>query len=197
MSDIHRTDINALTQSVQALARRFCFGVTGFAVLGMAAAPVQAAEPAVYDTPSKAALPRWAMLGKNEINARNGPSLDNRKLWTYRKAGVPVQIISETRDWRLICDPMGGVAWVKKSMLRSSRTIVTPTQKLELKSEPRSDADIRAMVRPRAVAQVEKCKDDWCKISIGGQTGWAPRNVLWGTQTTAVCARPNPLAAHE
>ncbi|WP_235075799.1 SH3 domain-containing protein [Asticcacaulis sp. AC460] len=158
------------------------------------AVPAQAGEPVEYDTPSKAAVPRWAMLGKNEVNARNGPSLDNRKVWTYRKAGIPVQIISETRDWRLICDPAGGVAWVKKSMLRSPRNVITPPQKLELRTDPKPDADVKAIVRPRVVASVEKCKDAWCRISVAGQTGWAPKNVLWGMQTTAVCARPNPLA---
>ncbi|EGF92313.1 bacterial SH3 domain protein [Asticcacaulis biprosthecium C19] len=194
MFDNRRPDINALTQSVQALPDRFCHAAAAFALLAMLAVPAQAADPVEYDTPSKAVVPRWAMLGKNEVNARNGPSLDNRKVWTYRKAGVPVQIISETRDWRLICDPAGGVAWVKKSMLRSPRNVITPTQKLEIRTDPKADADVRAIVRPRSIATIETCKDDWCKISVAGQTGWAPKTVLWGTQTTAVCARPNPLA---
>jgi len=150
-----------------------------------------------FDTPSKSPVPRWAMLGKDEVYARNGPSKDNRIIWTYRVASLPVQIISETKDWRLVCDPDGGVAWVSKSMLRSPRTVLgLNAQKLDLRSGPDDKADIRAILRPKALAQLKKCEKDWCKISADGQTGWVRQSTLWGTQEKAVCQRPDPFAVH-
>ena len=102
-------------------------------MLAVAAAGTAHAAPAPdFDTPSKSPVPRWAMLRKDEVYARNGPSKDNPKVWTYRVADLPVQIISETKDW--------------------------------------------------------------CKVSVGGVEGWAPASALWGTQTTAVCTRPDPFA---
>lgn len=194
----NRPDINALTQTLQApfchFAPRAGRLLAALTLLGLLAVPVHAGEPE-YDTPSKAPVPRWAMLRRSEVYARNGPSKDNPKVWTYRVVSLPVQIISETRDWRLVCDPDGGVAWVSKTMLQAPRTVLTPVQNLELRSGPDADSSVRAIVRPRALAQLDKCKKDWCRISVGGQTGWAPRNVLWGTATAPICARPNPLAA--
>ena len=197
MSD-NRFDINALTLPLQALIRRFWRRIwrptATCLVIGGMVVPAVAAEPE-FDTPSKAPVPRWAMLRRNEVYARNGPSKDNPKVWTYRVATLPVQIISETRDWRLVCDPDGGVAWVSKTMLQAPRTVLSPAQRIDLRTRPDAGADIRAIVRPRVLAQLDKCKNDWCRISVDGQTGWAPRSQLWGTQTTPVCARPDPLAA--
>ena len=155
------------------------------------------AEDATFDTPSKAPVPRWAMLRRNEVYARNGPSKDNPKVWTYRVAALPVQIISETRDWRLVCDPDGGVAWVSKTMLQAPRTVMSPFQvKLNLHSGADESSPVKAVVRPKVLAQLVKCKKDWCKVSVDGVSGWAPQKSLWGTQTTAVCTRPNPFASN-
>ena len=154
--------------------------------------PVAKAETEHVDTPSGSPVPRWAQLRRSEVYARSGPSRDNRNLWTYRAAGMPVQIISETRDWRLICDIDGGVAWVSRTMLQSQKTVMSPDngKKLELRASPEADAKVKAYLRPRAVAQLGKCKKGWCKISAGGQTGWVAENALWGKQTKPVCERP-------
>ncbi len=162
---------------------------------GMVSGPVHAGDQA-FDTPSGLQVPRWAMLRRNEVYARNGPSKDNRVVWTYRQAQLPVQIISETRDWRLVCDPDGGVAWVSRTMLQSQKTVLSPAgQKLQMRQSPDEKADIKAVLKPRALASLDKCKKGWCRISAAGQTGWVPEQSLWGTQTAAVCKRPDPFAA--
>ena len=154
-----------------------------------------AGDPAI-DTPSGQPVPRWAMLRKSEVYARNGPSKDNPVAWTYKVQSLPVQIISETRDWRLICDPDGGVAWVSRTMLQAQKTVLGPTAKpLNILSSPNADAQVRAVLRPRALASLDKCKNDWCKVSAGGVTGWVPQNAVWGTQDSMVCRRPDPFAS--
>jgi SH3-like domain-containing protein len=167
-------------------------------VLGLFALAVPAhSDDATIDTPSHQPVPRWAMLKDDEVFARNGPSKDNTTIWTYRVASLPVQIISETRDWRLICDPEGNTAWVSKIMLRAQRTVMSPfTQKIDLYASDSDKAPVKAVMRPKALAQLVKCKKDWCKLTVGGVTGWAPRQNLWGTQATAACQRPNPFASH-
>jgi SH3-like domain-containing protein len=162
---------------------------------GVLTLPAQA-DDQTYDTPSGLQVPRWAMLRRNEVYARNGPSKDNRVVWTYHKASLPVQIISETRDWRLICDPDGGVAWVSKTMIQAQKTVMSPAgQKLQMHQSPDEKADIKAILKPKALASLDKCKKGWCRISAAGQTGWVPQPSLWGTQATAVCKRPDPFAA--
>ncbi len=162
----------------------------------LALAPVAHAADPVYDTPSGQKVPRWAMLRKDEVYARTGPSKDNAIAWTYHAQSLPVQIISETRDWRLICDPDGGVAWVAKSMLQAQKTVLSPSgADIDMRDGPNAQASVKAVLRPRALASLDKCRKDWCKISAGGVTGWAPQSVLWGTQDAAACRRPDPFAA--
>jgi len=146
------------------------------------------------DTPSKQPVPRWASLRSKEVYARSGPTKDNRILWTYRKKNLPVQIISETREWRMICDPDGGIAWVHRSMLKSQRNVIaTGTQKVDMLSGPKASAGLRARLNPRALASLDKCKKGYCKISVGNVEGWAAQDRLWGAQDGAVCRRPDPF----
>ncbi len=149
-----------------------------------------------FDTPSKLPVPRWGMLRRNEVYARNGPSKDNTIVWTYKQASLPVQIISETHDWRLVCDPDGGVAWVSKTMIQSQKTVIASNngQRVEMRAGPDVKSAVRAYLKPRSLAQIGDCKRDWCKISAGGQSGWAPQAQLWGTQAAPVCQRPDVFA---
>ncbi len=182
-------DISRYAWAFQALkAGLFCA-----ALLAPAAVHADTRE---FDTPSKQALPRWAMLSKSEVYARTGPSKDNAISWIYHAQSLPVQIISETKDWRLVCDPDGGVAWISKSMLRNPKTVLSPgTEKIDMRSGPDGGASIRAVLKARSLASLDRCtKKGWCKVSAGGQDGWVPQNALWGTQDKAVCQRPNPLA---
>lgn len=157
--------------------------------------PVHAETP-VFDTPSGSPVPRWAMLRRSEVYARKGPSKDSRIVWTYRKASMPVQIISETRDWRLVCDVDGGVAWVSKTMLQGQKSVMVPNggKNLALHASPDAGSKVKAFVRPRSLAQLDKCKKGWCKVGVGTVSGWAPQASLWGTQTQAVCHRPDLFA---
>ncbi len=165
-----------------------------FLLLGLVTAPARS-EDAIFDTPSRSPVPRWVMLRRNEVYARSGPSKDNAKVWTYRVAKLPVQIISETKDWRLICDPDGNVAWVSRTMLQNAGTVMSPAnQKLSMYASPKIDSDVRAVLRPKAIAQLEKCKKDWCRINADGVSGWVPKKNLWGTQDEPACVRPDPFA---
>ncbi|MGA9657715.1 MAG: SH3 domain-containing protein [Asticcacaulis sp.] len=188
-------DISALQALFQVLRKGgFVFCLIALFFAGLTPAPAHADE-AVIDTPSNLPIPRWAMLRRNEVYARRGPSKDNAVVWTYHAVSLPVQIISETREWRLICDPDGSVAWISRTMLQGQKTVMSPaTQKLAMRKSPDETSDIRAYVRPRAIASLDKCKKDWCRISVDGQTGWVPKQGLWGTQDQAACKRPDPFA---
>jgi SH3-like domain-containing protein len=147
-------------------------------------------------TPSGNPVPRWGIMRSNKIYTRAGPSKDHKILWAYRVKGLPVQIISETREWRLICDPDGNTGWVAANLLSGKTNALTPEDhKLELKAAPKADSRTKAIIRPRALASLDKCKDGWCRISVGSERGWVPQDSLWGTQTTPVCKRPDPFAA--
>jgi SH3-like domain-containing protein len=148
-------------------------------------------------TPSGFAVPRWLVLKFGEVNARSGPSEENRVLWTYRSKGLPVQVVAETKEWRRICDPDGGLVWVKKGQVDGRRNVMRakPTALVLLRA-PKAGAATAAYLRPRSLAEFQTCKDGWCQVKAAGVSGWAPAGELWGVaeqpQCRGVPAKPAP-----
>ena len=140
-------------------------------------------------TPSGFAVPRYLVLRFGEINARAGPSEDHGKLWTYHAKGMPVQVIAETRDWRRICDPEGGVSWVAARMLEGGdgAVIRMKPQPLPLHKSASDRTPVTGTLPVRAVAVLEECQAGWCRISAGRARGWAPAAELWGTDPAPQC----------
>jgi SH3-like domain-containing protein len=150
------------------------------------ASPAAARDPA--DTPSGFPVPRYLALKFDEVNARAGPGDDHRVLWVYRARGLPVQIIAETREWRQICDPEGGVAWVHRRVIDGKRTVMPlGPDPIALRRRPRAEADITAYLNPRAIAVLDKCDKGWCRLSLEGVRGWTPETEVWGVAAPVQC----------
>lgn len=146
------------------------------------------ARPADRPTPSGLPVPRWVSLKFDEVNARAGPGDDHRAVWTFRARGLPLQVVAETAEWRKVCDPEGGSAWVHRRTVDGRRTVFLPAaRELPLRSRPRIDATIRARLAPRATATLDRCDKGWCRIKVGDVRGWAPQTALWGTAERAQC----------
>jgi SH3-like domain-containing protein len=140
------------------------------------------------ETPSGLPVPRYVSLKFDEINARGGPGDDYRLLWVYRARGLPVQIVAETPEWRRVCDPMGGLAWVKATGIDGRRTAMRlSSQPLALTREPRARAPVSAVLAGRALAGLDRCRDGWCRLKASGGSGWAPAAALWGTDERVQC----------
>lgn len=140
------------------------------------------------DTPSGFPVPRYLSLKFDKVNARAGPGDDHQVLWVYRARGLPVQIIAETREWRRICDPEGGVAWVHRRVIEGKQTVMTlGPEPVALRRRPRAEAQITAYVNPRSIASLDKCEKGWCRLSLEGVRGWTPETVLWGVAAPVQC----------
>lgn len=143
-------------------------------------------------TPSKKPLPRFEMTKTNEANARLAPYMDAPKLATYRKAGFPIQVISETRNFRLVCDPDGKTYWMSAGLLRASNKVFNAhTTRIELTQKPLPGAPVVAHLRPRSLAILKECRAGYCLIEVDKKSLWADEKKLWGVQKTPQCARKN------
>ena len=160
-------------------------------------APARAAKPPPAKVTAKAAPKapgldatelRYATLRAAPVNARGGPGEDYKALWTYQAKGVPVQIVEESDDWRRICDPEGGLAWVRTRTLDSRRTVmrIAPTD-LPMRRGPSTDAKISAVLAARATAGLLGCKAGWCRISVDHAVGWVRADDLWGAADGPQC----------
>ena len=140
-------------------------------------------------TPSGFDVPRWVSIKSSPARARRGPGLDHQIMWEYRAAGLPVQVVAETRDWRKVCDPEGNVAWVHRTITSGRRTAFNrAAQPLDLRSRPDEEAGVRARLAARAVITLDRCEDGWCRLQSGRTEGWAPAEALFGVQDQAQCA---------
>jgi SH3-like domain-containing protein len=52
---------------------------------------------------------------------------------------------------------------------------------------PRAGARIEAYLAPRALAQVDRCQKDWCKVRVGSADGWVAASEVWGASDAAQC----------
>jgi SH3-like domain-containing protein len=133
-------------------------------------------------------VPRYLSLKRGEVFARKGPGKDYETLWVYRAKGLPVQVVAETTDWRRICDPDGGAAWVHRTMLDGRRTVIATGDKpTPLRRQPKADAAADGLLNARALASFERCKGGWCRVTADGVSGWVTPAEVWGTAAPAQC----------
>jgi SH3-like domain-containing protein len=147
-------------------------------------------------TPTGQPVPRWLTLKSSEVRARYGPGLDYRILWEYRAAGLPVQVIAETREWRKICDPEGAVAWVHRTVVSSRRGAFNPTtHEIAVRTGRSETSALRARLTARSIIPLESCEDGWCKVRARKLRGWVSERAVFGTAERPLCNAARPAGA--
>lgn len=169
--------------------RRKAAALTFLAAALVWAACAAPALAAPRQTPSGQPVPRYVSLKFDKVYARAGPGEDHRLLWVYEAKGLPVQVIAENIEWRRICDPDGGVAWIHRRLTSGEATVMrVKTTRLALHRKPRAEAEIVAYLNPRSIAELVKdCEKGWCKVRGEGVSGWAPAGELWGVSPAIQC----------
>jgi SH3-like domain-containing protein len=152
-------------------------------------APMAADKDKERPTPSGLPVPRYVSLKFDQVNARSAPGDDSRLLWVYRAKGLPVQVVAETSEWRRICDPERGLAWVHRRTTDGRRMVMRlQAQPLAMLAAPKDGARVKAYLAARALAELDRCnKDGWCKLKAGRQDGWVPAAEVWGTAEEPQC----------
>jgi SH3-like domain-containing protein len=164
-------------------------GVVGLGVMAGAGSTMPDGRP----TPTGLDVPRWVSLKSSEVRARQGPGLDYRILWEYRAAGLPVQVIAETREWRKICDPEGSVAWIHRTVASGRRSVFNPAAvELPIHARPSAASAVRARLQPRAITPMDDCEDGWCRVRAGKLRGFVAQSSVFGAQGRALCDAARP-----
>ena len=133
-------------------------------------------------------VPRYVSLKRGEVYGRKGPGKDYPALWIYHVKGLPVQVVAETTDWRRICDPDGGAIWVHRSMVDGKRTVMAAAPgPVPLLKQSKAGAPVAGYLNPRALADLNDCRGAWCKVTVGGVSGWLASSQVWGLAKAAQC----------
>ncbi|GIX08850.1 SH3 domain-containing protein [Elioraea sp.] len=144
-------------------------------------APAAAAEP-VRGPVTGLPLPRFASLRSDEINLRAGPGTRFPVEWTYRRAGLPVEIVREFDTWRRIRDVDGVEGWVQQARLTGRRTFLVRGGTRTLRAAPDAGAAPVARLAPGVIGTIRRCEraSAWCEVSVEGRRGFLPREAMWG-----------------
>jgi SH3-like domain-containing protein len=131
-------------------------------------------------------LPRFVSLKADKVNLRAGPTRDNDVTWVFTRAGLPVEIVAESENWRRIRDSEGTEGWVYHSLLSSRRTVlVAPWSKQKNETFPLyqgsdKNSAVAAELQRGVLGSVKNCNGKWCRIFGEGFDGYIEQERLWG-----------------
>lgn len=130
-------------------------------------------------------LPRFVSLKSDKVNVRKGPSTDQAIVWIFSRAGLPVEVIAESDNWRRVRDSEGADGWVFHSLLSSRRTVlVTPWSKddesVPLYASKSTGSRAVAALQSGVLGNVLDCDGQWCRVSVDDYSGYVQQDKLWG-----------------
>jgi SH3-like domain-containing protein len=130
-------------------------------------------------------LPRFVSLKSDKVNVRKGPSTDQAIVWIFSRAGLPVEVIAESDNWRRVRDSEGADGWVFHSLLSARRTVlVTPWSKgdesVPLYASKSTGSRALATLQSGVLGNVLECDGAWCRVSVDDYSGYVQQDKLWG-----------------
>ena len=112
-------------------------------------------------------------------NLRNGSGTKYKVLWQVEKYH-PFLVINKKKDWYEVKDFEGDTAWLHKSLLGKTDTVISTKSKCNVRSKPDKSSDIVLRVERGVPFKVLSRKGDWIKIEhADGEVGWIYKSLVW------------------
>jgi len=119
-------------------------------------------------------------LKKNEVNLRQGPSLEYPIKLIYKKKYLPVIILDKSGPFRKIKDFENNTGWIHVALLSKKKSAINIKNNSVLYKKPTIYSKPLAKLEIGRLVLIEKCKVKWCKIKSGKFSGWIFKKSLWG-----------------
>jgi SH3-like domain-containing protein len=142
-------------------------------------------QAAVEGPKTSPPVPRFVSLKSDKVNVRKGPSTEQSIVWVFSRAGLPVEVIAESDNWRRVRDSEGADGWVFHSLLSARRTVlITPWSKdgstVPLYSSRSTNSRAVAQLQAGVLGNVMNCDGEWCELSVDDYSGYVQQEQLWG-----------------
>ena len=121
----------------------------------------------------------FVSLKKNKVNVRYGPSFESDIKYVYKKINLPLKQIDKKENFRRIIDLKNNSGWIHISQLKKSNSIIATKDKVLFK-KPTSFAKPIALIKEGRLLILEKCEQNWCKITSEKFEGWIKTDNIWG-----------------
>ena len=121
----------------------------------------------------------FVSLKKNKVNVRYGPSFESDIKYVYKKKNLPLKQIDKKENFRRIIDLKNNSGWIHISQLKKSNSVIATKDKVLFK-KPTSFAKPIAQIKEGRLLIIEKCEQNWCKITSEKFEGWIKTDNIWG-----------------
>ena len=122
----------------------------------------------------------FSTLRYNNVNLRQGPSIDYPVKIFYKKKYLPVLIQDTSDNFRKIKDHENNTGWIHVSQLSKKKAAITLDDKVIIFKNSTIFSKPLAVLEKGRLCLIAKCKDDWCKIKVDKYSGWVKKQSLWG-----------------
>ena len=119
-------------------------------------------------------------LKKNEVNLRQGPSLEYPIKLIYKKKYLPVMILDKSGPFRKIKDFENNTGLIHVALLSKKKSAINIKNNSILFKKPTIYSKPIARLESGRLLLINKCNFKWCKITSGDFKGWIDKNSLWG-----------------
>ena len=119
-------------------------------------------------------------LRNNEVNLRQGPSLNYPIKLIYEKKFLPILIQDKSGNFRKVLDHENNSGWIHISQLSKKKAALTILDELIVFQKPSIYSKPLVMLEMGRLCLVKKCKNNWCKVKTGNYSGWIEKQNLKG-----------------
>ncbi len=128
-------------------------------------------------------IPRYVSLKSDDANIRVGPSKNYPIEIKYIKKNYPLKVLEEYEEWRKVEDFNRNIGWIHKSLISGIRTgIVLSNDNKNIKLLNTLDGNVIGEIGNGNIVLLEKCKINWCLVSLGDFEGWMDKKYIWGVK---------------
>ncbi len=124
-------------------------------------------------------IPRFMSLRFDDVNLRVGPGTRYPIDWVYHRRDLPLEVIRELDDWRLVQDQDNVRGWVRAQTLSARRGFAVRGADVTLRATAAETGTPVAILRNGVVGHLIACQD-WCNVEVGRYRGWLPRSAIYG-----------------
>ena len=119
-------------------------------------------------------------LRNDKVNLRQGPSFDYPIKIFYKKKFLPVIIQDRSDNFRKIRDHENNTGWIHISQLSKKKAAIVIDENLILFSKSTLYSNPVAILKKGKLVNINKCRNNWCKIKTNNFKGWVKKESLWG-----------------
>ncbi len=119
-------------------------------------------------------------LRNDIVNLRQGPSFEYPIKLFYKKKFLPVIIQDKFENFRKVRDHENNTGWIHISQLSKKKAAIVIDNDQIIFKKPSVYSKPSAILKKGRLCKINKCKDEWCKISVEKFKGWVKKESLWG-----------------